>query len=95
MSLIIEGICLIGLGGVLIVQTVRGKINWGQILDKISNKNAKVGDGSAAQSNQAWLEQQDRQHRAFLDDLNRMNNQSVHQRRVENNNRYARTGSHY
>lgn len=96
MSVIIEGVFLIGLSGVLVIQTIRGKINWRQILDKISTqeqpKNVTVGDNSRANSNQEWLERQNRQYTAFLNDLNRQNNQALNQRRMEDHNRYARTG---
>lgn len=99
MSLIIEGVFLVGLGGVLVIQTIRGKINWRQILDKISmqeqRKNVTVGDDSRANSSQAWHERQDHQYTEFANDLNRQNNQALNQRRVEDNNRYARTGFYH
>lgn len=97
MALIFEGIALAGLGTYLVVQTIRGKIKWGQIWDNISKQEPKTNSesgssSSSAEKSQQWLDQQSREQRAFLDNLNRQNNQWENQFRAEDSNRFARTG---
>lgn len=101
MALIFEGVALAGLGAYLVVQTIRGKIKWGQIWDNMSKQEIKTDGGSSgsgsssAEKSQQWLDQQSREQRTFLDNLNRQNNQWENQRNAADSYRFASTGSYY